>query len=108
MPNIMPNIMKEGWNIKIIIGILFPDVIPRPLSTSKEISMKVNQWNESNIPDLTGKTATAGGEFFGPSGLMEIRGFPKRTTSNPLSHDVAIGERLWNVSAQLTGVTFGI
>jgi NAD(P)-dependent dehydrogenase (short-subunit alcohol dehydrogenase family) len=51
---------------------------------------------------------TAGGEFFGPSGFLEIRGYPKRTTSNPLSHDAAIAERLWNVSAQLTGVTFGI
>ncbi len=49
---------------------------------------------------------TAGGEFFGPSGVMEMRGYPKPTSSNALSHDMCIAAELWAASERLTGVTF--
>jgi len=47
-----------------------------------------------------------GGDYFGPSGFMEMKGYPKKTESNGLSKDKQIAERLWDVSEKLTGVRF--
>jgi NAD(P)-dependent dehydrogenase (short-subunit alcohol dehydrogenase family) len=49
-----------------------------------------------------------GGEYFGPGGFMEMRGYPIEVQSNKLSHDEGIGKRLWSVSEELTGVKFTI
>jgi NAD(P)-dependent dehydrogenase (short-subunit alcohol dehydrogenase family) len=46
------------------------------------------------------------GDYFGPSGFKEMKGYPKKVESNELSHDEAIARRLWNVSEELTGVKF--
>jgi len=48
------------------------------------------------------------GDFFGPSGVFGMRGYPERTTSNALSHDMRIAEKLWTASERLTGVTYPI
>ncbi|GAA2547468.1 SDR family NAD(P)-dependent oxidoreductase [Mycolicibacterium diernhoferi] len=50
--------------------------------------------------------AALGGQYWGPDGLGEIRGYPKLVTSSPDSHDQAVQQRLWAVSEELTGVTF--
>lgn len=42
------------------------------------------------------------GDYFGPSGLGEMRGYPKKVESNGLSHDKEIAARLWRVSEELT------
>ncbi|KUI27465.1 SDR family NAD(P)-dependent oxidoreductase [Mycobacterium sp. GA-2829] len=47
-----------------------------------------------------------GGQYYGPDGLGEIRGYPKLIESSAKSHDVAVARRLWTVSEQLTGVVF--
>ena len=47
-----------------------------------------------------------GGEYYGPGGFMEMRGYPVQVTSNKLSRDQAIAARLWKVSEDLTGVLF--
>jgi NAD(P)-dependent dehydrogenase (short-subunit alcohol dehydrogenase family) len=47
-----------------------------------------------------------GGQYLGPSGLGELRGYPKVVTSSRLSHDVDVQQRLWSVSEELTGVTY--
>ncbi|KAA3655738.1 MAG: SDR family NAD(P)-dependent oxidoreductase [Chloroflexi bacterium] len=47
-----------------------------------------------------------GGDYYGPRGWQEIRGYPKRVPSNSRSHDTAVAARLWDVSEALTGVTF--
>ena len=44
------------------------------------------------------------GEYYGPSGLLEMNGPPKRVKSNKRSRDENVAERLWNVSQDLTGV----
>jgi NAD(P)-dependent dehydrogenase (short-subunit alcohol dehydrogenase family) len=46
------------------------------------------------------------GDYFGPSGFMEMKGYPKKVESNELSHDKDIAKRLWEVSEELTGVKF--
>ena len=49
-----------------------------------------------------------GGEYYGPSGFMELRGYPVQVSSNKLSKDQTIAARLWKVSEDLTGVLFDV
>ena len=49
-----------------------------------------------------------GGEYYGPDGFMEQRGYPVVVQSSDLSHDRAAARRLWDVSESLTGVDFGV
>lgn len=60
------------------------------------------------LPTLRAATdpAVRGGEYYGPDGIGEARGYPKRTDSNRLSHDAQTQRRLWTVSEQLTGVSY--
>ncbi len=48
------------------------------------------------------------GEYFGPSGFMEIKGYPKKTEPNKLAKDKSISKKLWDVSEKLTGVQYSI
>lgn len=47
-----------------------------------------------------------GGEYFGPNGFMELRGYPVEVKSNSLSRDEKIAAKLWQVSENLTGIKF--
>lgn len=47
-----------------------------------------------------------GGQYFGPGGVGEQRGYPKLVQSSPQSHDEGLQLRLWQVSEALTGVSF--
>ncbi|MGH3636376.1 MAG: SDR family NAD(P)-dependent oxidoreductase, partial [Mycobacterium sp.] len=49
-----------------------------------------------------------GGQYYGPDGLGEQRGHPKLVSSSGQSHDEDLQRRLWTVSEELTGVTFGV
>ena len=51
------------------------------------------------------ETAT-GGDYYGPRGLLEIRGVPGRARVNPAAKDVDAGKRLWTVSEAMTGVRY--
>jgi NAD(P)-dependent dehydrogenase (short-subunit alcohol dehydrogenase family) len=48
------------------------------------------------------------GDYFGPSGWQEWKGYPVKVESNKLSHDKDIAKRLWDVSEELTGVKFSL
>ena len=48
------------------------------------------------------------GDYFGPSGVMELRGHPKKVSSSRLSQDPEIAARLWELSEELTGIDFPI
>jgi NAD(P)-dependent dehydrogenase (short-subunit alcohol dehydrogenase family) len=50
--------------------------------------------------------AAKGGEYYGPSGLFGQRGYPKKVKSNAASYDEAVAKRLWQVSEELTCVTY--
>jgi NAD(P)-dependent dehydrogenase (short-subunit alcohol dehydrogenase family) len=60
------------------------------------------------LPTLRAATdpAVIGGQYYGPGGRGEVRGYPKLVSSSPDSHDLATQQRLWDVSEELTGVTF--
>lgn len=49
-----------------------------------------------------------GGQYWGPDGFRELRGYPVLVTSNNQSHDVATQQRLWQVSEELTGVSYPV
>ncbi|MGI3782623.1 MAG: short-chain dehydrogenase, partial [Janthinobacterium lividum] len=48
------------------------------------------------------------GDYFGPSGLGEVRGAPVRVGMNARARNAAVGTRLWGVSQELTGVTYDL
>ncbi len=60
------------------------------------------------LPTLYAATAprVEGGEYYGPDGRGEFRGFPKRVEAIPAAYDPDIGSRLWSLSEELTGVHY--
>jgi len=48
------------------------------------------------------------GSYWGPNGIMEMRGSPVKVKSNRRSHDKRVARRLWEVSEELTGQTFSL
>ena len=51
-------------------------------------------------------TDAQSGEYYGPNGRGEMRGYPKKVTSNERAHDESVAKELWEVSEKLTGVSF--
>ncbi|MEB3031307.1 SDR family NAD(P)-dependent oxidoreductase [[Mycobacterium] nativiensis] len=49
-----------------------------------------------------------GGQYYGPDGFAQTRGYPKVVGSSRKSHDVQRQRRLWTVSEELTGVVYPI
>jgi len=62
------------------------------------------------LPTLRAATdpAALGGQYYGPGGRNEIKGNPRLVTSSPESYEVAVQQRLWAVSEDLTGVKFPV
>jgi NAD(P)-dependent dehydrogenase (short-subunit alcohol dehydrogenase family) len=49
-----------------------------------------------------------GGQYFGPQGLMEMRGRPGLARIAPQARDETMARRLWEASEALTGATFAL
>lgn len=60
------------------------------------------------LPSIRAATepGVKGGEFFGPGGVFEIKGPPKRVNIRGRAHDNELARALWDLSAELTGVGF--
>ena len=60
------------------------------------------------LPTLRAATdpVVVGGEYFGPDGLGEQRGHPRVVGRSRRAQDEVAARRLWEVSEQLTGVTY--
>jgi NAD(P)-dependent dehydrogenase (short-subunit alcohol dehydrogenase family) len=60
------------------------------------------------LPILYAATATEvrGGDYVGPGGFMELRGYPRKVKSSVRSHDEATARRLWSISEHLTQVKY--
>ena len=54
----------------------------------------------ATVPDLPS------GTYVGPNGLFEGRGHPKLVSASKAAHDEADARRLWEVSEELTGVSY--
>jgi NAD(P)-dependent dehydrogenase (short-subunit alcohol dehydrogenase family) len=62
------------------------------------------------LPQIHAATAAdvQGGEFYGPDGFNQLRGKPTRVKPVERATDPELGRRLWQVSEELTGITFPI
>ncbi|MFI6309714.1 SDR family NAD(P)-dependent oxidoreductase [Nocardia fusca] len=60
------------------------------------------------LPTLRAATdpGVTGGQYYGPDGLGGLRGHPKVVSSSKQSHDPDLARRLWQVSEDLTGVSY--
>jgi NAD(P)-dependent dehydrogenase (short-subunit alcohol dehydrogenase family) len=58
------------------------------------------------LPTLYAATApdVAGGDYYGPDRLGEMRGHPQRVRSSKASRDEVLARSLWNRAVELTGV----
>jgi len=61
-----------------------------------------------SLPSTWAATAESvnGGDFYGPSGALELRGLPTKVGSNANSHNIEMAEKLWDLSESLTGEKF--
>jgi len=71
------------------------------------LAQKVEQ---GALPTLYAATAPGveGGEYYGPDGIAEMRGDPTEVMAIPEAYDTEVGRRLWEVSEELTGVSYGL
>ncbi|BBY44487.1 SDR family NAD(P)-dependent oxidoreductase [Mycolicibacterium celeriflavum] len=62
------------------------------------------------LPTLRAATdpGVAGGQYYGPDGIGEVKGHPKVVASSGQSHNEDIQRRLWTMSEELTGVTYPV
>jgi hypothetical protein len=60
------------------------------------------------LPTLRAATApdVRGGDYFGPGGLYEMRGYPKRVGASDAAQSEEDAIRLWAESEKRTGVTY--
>jgi len=60
------------------------------------------------LPALYAATApdVQGGDYYGPDGWQELRGYPTKVRSSDRSHDKDVAVKLWAVSEELTGVRY--
>jgi NAD(P)-dependent dehydrogenase (short-subunit alcohol dehydrogenase family) len=49
-----------------------------------------------------------GGDYIGPDGFVELRGYPRKVGSSAASRDADAARRLWEVSEQLTGTRYAL
>ena len=85
--------------------------LPRPVSVAMRVVEPIFQAAAMGaLPTLRAATdpSVLGGQYYGPDGFAEQRGYPKVVASSEASHDVDIQKRLWTVSEELTSVVFPV
>ncbi|MFC2139324.1 oxidoreductase [Bacteroidota bacterium] len=68
-------------------------------------AMKVRQGTLPTLRAAIDDSAKSG-DYYGPDGFQEWKGYPVKVESNPLSHDTKISGRLWDISEKMTGVNY--
>ncbi len=87
-----------GWSAKLIS-------LAGPLSSRLMQTARMGA-----LPTLRAAVdpAAKGGQYYGPDGLMQQRGHPVLVESSKRSHDTDVARRLWEVSEELTGVSYAL
>ncbi|WP_430501667.1 SDR family NAD(P)-dependent oxidoreductase [Micromonospora trifolii] len=85
-----------------------PAVVRRPLTWLAPVITQPA--TAGALPTLRAATdpSVLGGQYYGPDGAAEARGYPRLVTSSPESYDLSVQQRLWAVSEDLTGVRFPV
>ncbi|MCT7658597.1 SDR family NAD(P)-dependent oxidoreductase [Mycobacterium deserti] len=82
--------------------------LPRPVAALSSLLEPLFQDADMGaLPSLRAATdpGVLGGQYFGPDGFGEQRGYPKIVGSTDASHDADAQRRLWAVSEELTSVS---
>ena len=91
-------------------GFLAATQMPGPLTTIASAVVRVvgQDAERGTWPGLYAATMpdVRGGQYWGPDGLLEIRGSPRLAAVAPRARDRADWQRLWTISEQLTGVIY--
>jgi protochlorophyllide reductase len=89
---------SSGWFGKRIMGAL--------MATGNVIAGQSAEGGA--LPQLYGATApgVVSGDYFGPDGLFEMRGAPKKVGMSGAARDDEAAGTLWTLSEELTGVTY--
>ena len=89
------------WDPRLTRALLSPAL--RPLTF-----WGLHSARAGTLPTLRAATdpAARAGEYYGPGGWHEFTGHPVRVKSAGPSHDLTARRRLWEVSEQLTGVSY--
>ena len=75
---------------------------------SHRSSPRTRPWAPCRTLRAATDPAVLGGQYYGPDGLGQTRGYPKIVGSSKKSHDVDRQRRLWAVSEELTGVAYPV
>jgi NAD(P)-dependent dehydrogenase (short-subunit alcohol dehydrogenase family) len=83
-------------------------VIAKPLMRISNVFLGQSD-AKGALPSLYAATApdVEGDDYFGPDGIGEQRGHPEKVGRNARASDPVVAEQLWEVSEELTGVSFG-
>ena len=85
--------LEDSWYYRAFRGL-------EPLITQSAAMGALPTLRAATDPNVTG------GQYYGPGGFMEQQGYPIAVESNAASHDLDDARRLWEVSEELTGLTF--
>jgi len=88
---------------------LFDEMSQLQYLTLKALSPFITHSNASaSKPALHAALApeVAGGDYFGPTGIMELRGPVGPAKRDPVTEDKDVAKRLWELSEELTGQAF--
>ena len=74
------------------------------------LELIMNSSAEGALPTLRAATDpdAMSGDYYGPAGLGEFARSAKRAVIDPAARDSQLWERLWQISEDLTGVTFAL
>ena len=85
----------------------------RGAAVEEKITMAINKIlaqpaSQGALPTLAACVfpGLIGASFIGPNGLMEMRGTPKLTRAKALAYDKSLAKNLWQVSEELTKVSW--
>lgn len=83
-------------------------LIAIPLAIGTQLTAQPPE--QGALPQLRAATdpEAAGGTCYGPSGVGQTRGLPRRVRFARAAYDQDLGARLWQRSEQLTGVAFDL
>lgn len=81
------------------IGRLLTKLMNAVMAQSAESGARP-QLYAATMPDVQG------GDYYGPDGLLESRGAPKRVGRSGAAQDEKTAAQLWDLSEELTGVTY--
>ncbi len=82
---------------KLFFKILYPLMLPFIQSQDMGALPQIRASVEPNVK---------GGEYYGPDGFMEMKGYPVKVKTNAASNNLVDAKKLWDLSEKLTKVKF--